>query len=142
MKSDGKGGEQAGRKVVGAEVAQSLSSGSHLPGVGGAEEADSIVESGQDYPEAGDIGLKVEVQFRRDPADVTFDVPNGLAGAAVFAENGDVVGIGLRVVAQDKAQESCFTRTIGAEQSPALARLDNPIEIVKDGRLSVADGDV
>ena len=80
----------------------------------------------------------MQVQFGRDPADAPLKVPDGFTAAARFAEDGDVVHIGLRVVAEDQAEQGSLARAIGAKQGPAFAGTDCPVDVLQDGATAVA----
>jgi hypothetical protein len=68
---------------------------------GRLEQSHCVMEAGGDDFKAGRRGVEVEVQLRGDPADVPLDVPDGFTAAALAAKEDDVVGIDLRVVAED-----------------------------------------
>ena len=73
------------------------------------------------------VAIEVEVHLGRDVADVPFDVPDALAGAAAMVEYSDIVAVALWIVAAHQAEQGGFARTVLAEQSPFLATTNSPI---------------
>ena len=67
------------------------------------EQAFRVEVTARDDVQRGGILPEGTVQFRTYEADLAFDVPDGLAGAAGAAEEFDVMGIGLGVVGVDEA---------------------------------------
>jgi hypothetical protein len=108
----------------------------------GLEEADGIVKPGGDNFETGGVACEVEVQFGRNPADAVFDVPDAFATAAAAAKDGDIVSVGLGMVAKDEAKEGGFAGAVWAEQRPAFAFANGPVQVVEDSGATVADVDV
>ena len=89
-------------------------------------------------PAATTAFAEVEVYFRREEADAALDVPDAFAGAASAVEDGDVVAVRLRIVGADEAQQRTFSRPVRAEQRPAFAVTDCPVDVVEDDGFAVA----
>ena len=108
----------------------------------GLEQAHRVVEAGGHHFKAGGRVVEVEVQLGRHPANVPLDLPDGLAAAARSAEDDDVVGIDLGVVAEDEAEQGGLARAVGAEQGPAFSGADGPVEVAQNHGVPIAHGDV
>lgn len=106
------------------------------------KEADGIVKAGLDDFEAGGVVIEVGLEFRGDPADFVAGFADGMSIAAAVAENGDVVAVGLGMVAGDETEDGGFAGAVGAEERPVFASADGPVETVEDGGSAVANGDV
>ena len=115
--------------------------GDGLLGVGAFRvEPDAVVEAGDDdVPEAGAHRV-LPLEGGRDVPDELLDLPDALAGAALVAEDIDVVDIALRMIAGDQLQQAGLAAAVGAAQLPALVRFDRPVEALEHGVVGVADG--
>ncbi len=76
----------------------------------------------------------VALQLRRDPPNAPFDLPDALTVAPWAPEQRDIVGVRLRVITQDQAQERGLPGTVGAQERPLLTPAHGPGDIVQDGK--------
>jgi len=129
-------------KVCHVKDVQPVAGGFGLLGRGALVEAVGVEETAGDGVQAGDRLAEVDVQFGGDPADAALDVPDGFTGAAALAEDCDMVGVGLGIVGQDQAEQCGLARTVVAEEGPAFARADGPVDVVQDVGITVAHSDV
>lgn len=80
------------------------------------------------------------MQFGGDETDLLLDLPNALARPTTAPKQPDLIGIGLRIVGRDEAEQGGLARPIGPADIPSFSFADLPIDIVKNGCLTVADG--
>lgn len=81
---------------------------------------------------------EIELHLRADVAYAVFDLPDALAAAATAVKEGDAIGVGLRVVSADHAQQQRFATAVRACERPAVAAPDGPVKTADDPAVAVA----
>ena len=104
---------------------------------------------GEDIEEAGrgDGGGaerfgEIQMQFRRKKTDAPLDVPDAFTATALPAEQANVVGVRLRMIAAQQTQERCLAGAVRPQHRPALAGPHRPRHVAQRYAVAVSDGDV
>ena len=129
-------------EVVDAEASHPGETGLALLGTRTNVESNAVVQSAGDDVNSWQIAHISAMHLWTDVADVALDVPDAFSRAAFASKEFNITGVGLWVVGTDEAEECGFAGAVGALQCPVLAAADGPREVVEDGALAVADGDV
>ena len=106
------------------------------PGV----EADAVVEAGDDDVLQAGADPVLPLQRRGHVADVLLDLPDALAGAALEAEDVDVVHVALGMIAGDQREQAGLAASVRSADLPVLVGLDRPVEVFEDEVVGVANG--
>lgn len=129
-------------EVVDAEASHPGETGLALLGTRTNVESYAVVQSAGDDVNSWQIAHISAMHLWTDVADMALDVPDAFSRAAFSSKEFNITGVGLWVVGTDEAEECGFAGAVGALQCPVLAAADGPREVVEDGALAVADGDV
>ena len=86
--------------------------------------------------------LEGSAHLRADIAYPFLNIPDALTAAPVASEEGHVAGVALRIVSADYAEQSRFSRTVTALESPFLASFHGQIDMVEYGSAGIRDAKV
>src|SRR5437899_8900276 len=59
--------------------------------------------------------------------------------SAPFAEDNDIVDVGLWIITQNEAEQCGLSGAVRSEEGPAFTGANGPIDVVQDRRGTVAD---
>src|SRR5579871_6936293 len=82
---------------------------------------------------------KVQVQLRRQQADVPLDLPDALATATRPAEEPEVVAVGLGMIGTNQTQQGALPRAVRPQHRPTFSPVHGPGNIPQNQPVAIAD---
>ena len=100
------------------------------------------MQTGYNYGKRVGSLSEIQVHFRRNIADMPFDVPNALPCSTLAVEDTDIVAVRLGIVGANHTQQRTLSRTVRPEQSPTFAFCHLPVHMPENNRSPIAYGAV